>query len=120
VLELEDLEDGAFDLDVVAVLELIGTYDGGSAFFRAKQPGSRSQTWQSLVTATLAGVNARARNRRAPTPAGRLHSQIEARQPDAELGPLKGRPALKGRPVLVYRRDPLNLTNDVGDLGRRT
>jgi hypothetical protein len=25
VLELDDLEDGAFDLDVIAVLELVGT-----------------------------------------------------------------------------------------------
>jgi hypothetical protein len=31
VLELEDLEDRALDLDVVAVLELIGADDGRSA-----------------------------------------------------------------------------------------
>jgi hypothetical protein len=31
VLELEDLEDRALDLDVVAVLELIGRNDGKSA-----------------------------------------------------------------------------------------
>jgi hypothetical protein len=36
VLELEDLEDGALDLDVVAVLELVGADDGGSALFAGK------------------------------------------------------------------------------------
>jgi hypothetical protein len=35
VLELEDLEDGAVDLDVVAVLELVGADDGRSALSRA-------------------------------------------------------------------------------------
>jgi hypothetical protein len=36
VLELEDLEDRALDLDVVAVLELIGVDDGRSALLKAK------------------------------------------------------------------------------------
>jgi hypothetical protein len=36
VLELDDLEDGAVDLDVVAVLELVGRDDGGSASFAGK------------------------------------------------------------------------------------
>jgi hypothetical protein len=32
VLELEDLEDGAVDLDVVAVLELVRTHKGHSRY----------------------------------------------------------------------------------------
>jgi hypothetical protein len=38
VLELEDLEDGAVDLDVVAVLELVGADHGvsGSGYFEAR------------------------------------------------------------------------------------
>jgi hypothetical protein len=46
VLEVDDLEDRAVDLDVVSVLELVGGDDGGSAFleprldvFRRDQPG---------------------------------------------------------------------------------
>jgi hypothetical protein len=35
VLELHDLEDRAVDLDVVAVLELIGAYQGGSGFLES-------------------------------------------------------------------------------------
>jgi hypothetical protein len=35
VLELEDLEDGPVDLDVVSVLELVGADDGRSALSRA-------------------------------------------------------------------------------------
>jgi hypothetical protein len=35
VLELEDLEDGALDLDVIAVLELVRADDGRSAPSRA-------------------------------------------------------------------------------------
>jgi hypothetical protein len=36
VLEVEDLEDRAVDVDVVAVFELVGAYDGRSALSRAK------------------------------------------------------------------------------------
>jgi hypothetical protein len=35
VLELEDLEDGSLNVDVVAVLELVGGDDGRSALSRA-------------------------------------------------------------------------------------
>jgi hypothetical protein len=32
VLELEDLEDGALDVDVIAVFELVGAYQDESVF----------------------------------------------------------------------------------------
>ena len=35
VLELEDLEDGAVDVDVVSVLELVGAYQGESVLLEA-------------------------------------------------------------------------------------
>jgi hypothetical protein len=37
VLELEDLEDRALDVDVVAVLELVRRYDGESVPFAGKK-----------------------------------------------------------------------------------
>jgi hypothetical protein len=51
VLELEDLEDGAFDVDVVAVLELIGRNYGKSALsrFAADSGDPRSFRGESAV-----------------------------------------------------------------------
>jgi hypothetical protein len=56
VLELEDLEDGPLDVDVVAVLELVGAYDGESAPFAGKK---RMWSSKGRVGSVLRGPVAR-------------------------------------------------------------
>jgi hypothetical protein len=54
VLEVEDLEDGPVDVDVVAVLELVGAYDGRSALSRAKFQCGSAVVWFASCSITIA------------------------------------------------------------------
>jgi hypothetical protein len=63
MLELLDAEDDPVDLDVVAVLELVGAYDGESALSRAKSQYGYGLTIAAEPTAVIGHVGASRRGR---------------------------------------------------------
>jgi hypothetical protein len=54
VLEVEDLEDGPVDVDVISRFELVGAYDGRSALSRAKFQCGSAVVWLAGCSITIA------------------------------------------------------------------
>jgi hypothetical protein len=107
VLELEDLEDGAFDLDMVAVLKLVSRYQGNPPL--ADRVSVRLKSVASAAVALLAAAApahaAPPWSAPAPIPVTDLPPRVEANELDqAGLLPHVSGGKLEAAPQLVWWR----------------